>query len=279
MDKYKAERLAKSCVMHAVLIVVAITCLFPLVWTFSSSLKTQETVFSNMSLIPDVPQWGNYYRAWTEGKFGVYFMNSVFYTVTVVGGVVIISSLAAYSFSKLKFMGKTFFYLIFISTMMIPIPATFVPLFVLINKFHWVNTRMGYIFPQINAGLAFAMFLLKTFFDKTPTELEDSACIDGCNKYGVYFHIALPLARPAIAVVVIFNTLTVWNEYFWANLVFNDYKLMPLQRGLMNFYGPHFTDYPLLMAAIMITVVPVIILYLMMQKYIIKGLATGALKG
>ncbi len=232
-----------------------------------------------MSIIPQNPQWHNFVIAWVEGKLGIYFLNSVIYTVTVVGSIVMISSLAAFAFSKLKFWGSQAFYFIFLSTMMIPVPAAFVPLFVLINKFHWVDTRMGYIFPLINAGLALGIFLLKTFFDKTPSELEDFARIDGCSKLGIYWHIAFPLARPAIAVVVIFSTLTVWNEFFWANLVFNSYKLMPLQRGLMKFHGPHFTDYPILMAAILITVIPIIIVYLLMQKYIIKGIATGALKG
>lgn len=279
IDRYRAEKIVKSICIHTLLIVVAVTCIFPLVWTFSSALKTQETVFSNMSLVPKNPQWNNFAAAWIKGKFGVYFMNSIFYTVTVVGGIVIISSLASFAFSKLRFAGSQVFFLVFISTMMIPVPASFVPLFVLINKFHWINTRMGYVFPLINSGLAFAIFLLKTFFDKTPSELEDSARIDGCSKYGVYWYIAMPLARPAIAVVIIFNTLTVWNEFFWANLVLNDYRLMPLQRGLMEFYGPHFTDYPLLMAAIVITIAPIIVIYLIMQKYIIKGIATGALKG
>ena len=277
--KYKIRKLMTSVGIHTFLLLIAITCIFPLLWTFSSAVKTQETVFTSMSLIPRNPQWGNFFRAWTEGKFGIYFMNSVFYTVTVVGGIVIISSLAAFAFSKLRFFGSQFFYLVFLSTMMIPIPASFVPLFVLISKLHWVNTRIGYILPQINAGLALGIFLLKTFFDRTPSELEDSARIDGCSKFGVYWHVALPLAKPAIAVVVIFNALTVWNEFFWANLVFNNYKLMPLQRGLMEFYGPHFTDYPLLMAAVVITIVPIIILYLMMQKYIISGIAAGAVKG
>lgn len=279
MNRYKIRRIFISIGIHTVLITVAITCVFPLLWTFSSALKTQETVFTSMTLIPRNPQWRNFLIAWTKGRFGIYFMNSVFYTITVVAGILVISSLAAFAFSKLKFKGNQFFYLLFLSTMMIPVPASFVPLFVLINKLQWINTRAGYIFPQINAGLALAIFLLKTFFDKTPSELEDSARIDGCSKFGIYWHIAMPLARPAIAVVVIFNTLTVWNEFFWANLVLNDYKLMPLQRGLMEFYGPHFTDYPLLMAAIIITIVPIIILYLIMQKYIIKGIAAGALKG
>lgn len=279
INKYIVERITKSTLIHAFLIAVSITCVFPLLWTLASSLKTQETVFSSMSLFPKNPHWDNFVIAWTKGKFGLYFMNSIFYTVTVVGGIVIISSLSAFAFSKLKFRGSQLFYLVFLSTMMIPVPASFVPLFVLINKLRWINTRLGYIFPLINAGLAFAIFLLKTFFDKTPSELEDSARIDGCGKFGVYYHIAMPLAKPAIAVVIIFNTLTVWNEFFWANLVLNDYKLMPLQRGLMEFYGPHFTDYPLLMAAIVITIVPILTMYLLMQKYIIKGIASGALKG
>ena len=278
-DRYKSREAFKSILIHALLIIVAVSCIFPILWTFSSALKTQETVFSSMSLIPDSPQWHNFIEAWTKGKFGIYFFNSLLYTVVVVGGIVIISSLAAFAFSKLKFPGSQVLFFIFLSTMMLPLPATFVPLYSLINKLRWINTRAGYIFPQINAGLALAIFLLKTFFDKTPSELEDSARIDGCNKLGIYLHVAVPLAKPAIAVVIIFNTLNVWNEFFWANLVLNSYKLMPLQRGLIKFQGSHLTDYPLLMAGIVITIFPVIVMYLIMQKHIIKGIAAGALKG
>jgi multiple sugar transport system permease protein/raffinose/stachyose/melibiose transport system permease protein len=276
---YRFIKNIKESVMQASLIFVSISCIFPLLWAFSSSLKTQDTIFKDYSLIPSAFHWENYLFVWIKAGFAVYFINTVFYTITVVLGIVIISSMAAFAFSKLQFYGKNALYLIFLSTMMIPVPAYFVTLFFLINKMHWINTRAGYIFPQINAGLALAIFLLKTFFDKTPPELEDSARIDGCSKFGVYRYIGLPLAKPAIAVVVIFNTLTVWNEFFWANLVLNDSKLMPLQRGLMEFYGPHFTNYPLLMAAIIITVVPVILVYLLMQKHIIKGIAAGAVKG
>jgi multiple sugar transport system permease protein/raffinose/stachyose/melibiose transport system permease protein len=278
-SEYRLLKWVKESAIHVFLIFVSISCIFPLLWAFASSLKTQDTIFKDYSLIPSVFHWENYLIAWTKVGFAVYFFNTAFYTITIVLGIVIISSMAAFAFSKLQFYGKNILYLVFLSTMMIPVPASFVPLFILINKMHWVNTRAGYIFPQINAGLALAIFLLKTFFDKTPSELEDSARIDGCGKFGVYRHIAMPLAKPAIAIVVIFNTLSVWNEFFWANLVLNDYKLMPLQRGLMEFYGPHFTDYPLLMAAIIITVVPVLIVYALMQKNIIKGVAAGALKG
>lgn len=276
---YRFIKTIKESVIHIPLLFVSITCIFPLLWAFASSLKTQDTIFKDYSLIPSAFHWENYLFVWAKAGFAVYFFNTAFYTITVVLGIVIISSMAAFAFSKLQFYGKNVLYLICLSTMMIPVPASFVPLFILINKMHWINTRAGYIFPQINAGLALAIFLLKTFFDKTPPELEDSARIDGCGKFGVYRHMVMPLAKPAVAVIIIFNTLSVWNEFFWANLVLNDKSLMPLQRGLMEFYGPHFTDYPLLMAAIIITIIPVILLYLIMQKYIIKGIAAGALKG
>jgi len=123
------------------------------------------------------------------------------------------------------------------------------------------------------------IFLIKTFFDKMPKDLEDAGRIDGCTKFGIYWHIALPLAKPALAVVIIFNALAVWSEYLWAMLVLSDKNLMPLQRGLMVFQGAHLVQYPVLMAGITITVIPIIFLYLVMQKFIIKGISAGALKG
>lgn len=275
---YTIKDISVKTVSHGICLTVAVTCIFPLLWMISSSLKTQQTIFSNMSLIPESPAWYNYVIAWTKGNFGMYFLNSLFYTVTVVTGIIIISSLAAYAFSRLEFPGKNIFFFILIATMMIPIPGGLIALYVLLLKLNLVNTRLGYILPQINAGLALGVFLLKTFFDKIPKELEDAARIDGCNKFQVYLHVALPLAKPALAVLVIFNVLTVWNEYVLALLILNDQKLMPLQRGLMVFQGQHITEYPVLMAGITITVVPIIIVYLIMQRHIISGIAAGALK-
>jgi len=264
---------------NLICIVVAISCVFPLIWMISSSLKTQQTVFSDMSIIPSNPQWQNYYIAWTKGNFGTYFFNSVFYTVVVVFGIILIASMSAYAISKLHFFGKNFIFILLISTMMIPIPGAFVALYVLLNKLGLVNTRIGYILCQINGGLALGIFILKTFFDKIPKELEDAARIDGCNKWQAYLHIALPLARPAIMVVAIFNVLAVWNEYLLAMLILSDKSLMPLQRGLMVFQGAHITQYPLLMAGITITTLPVVVIYLLMQRHIISGIIAGALKG
>ena len=276
------ERVKKSAVsffVHLFLIVVSASCLFPLWWAFASSLKTQQTVFTDLRLFPVDPHWENYYYAWTKADFSLYFLNSLFYTVTVVIGVVLIASMAAYAFSRLQFWGKNVLFLVLISTMMIPIPGSFIALYVLLNKLHLVDTRLGYILPQINGGLALGIFLLKTFFDDLPKEIEDSAAIDGCGRFRTYWHIALPLARPAIAVLAIFNILAVWNEYLLAMLVLSSKELMPLQRGLMVFQGAHITQYPLLMAGIVITVLPVLAVYLLLQKHIIKGITAGAVKG
>ena len=199
----------------------------------------------------------------------------------------------------------------FLGAMMIPLPGSFVPLYVLVNTvrnflLNFLNAstpfllkvlpdafvynmisfvenqfypRTAYILCMINVGLSLSIYMLKTFFDKMPKELEDAARIDGCTRMGIWRHVALPLAKPAIAVIVIYNALSVWNEYILANLILSSKDLMPLQRGLMVFQGEHITQYPLLMAGMTITVLPILIIYLMMQKFIIKGITAGAVVG
>jgi len=276
---YKSKKIVLNIIIHLFLVAVTITCLFPLFWMISSSLKTQQTIFKDMSLIPKELHFENYILAWKEGGFGRYSLNSIFYATAVVIGIIIIASLAAYAFSRFKFPGRNFLFFMFMAAMMIPIPGSFVPLYVLLNKLHLRNTALGYILCMVSVGLSTSIFLLKTFFDKLPRELEDAARIDGCSKFGIWWHVALPLAKPVLAVVVVFNALNVWNEYVLALVVFDNKNLMPLQRALMMFQGEFLTDYPLLMAGLTITALPIIIVYLLMQKYIVKGVTSGALFG
>lgn len=311
LNKYTITQSVSSAFIHVFLIIVSVTCVFPLLWMLGSSLKTQSTVFSDMSLVPRAMHWENFYMAWTKGGFGIYFLNSLFYTVIVVFGIVIVSSWAAYAFSRMSFPGKNLIFFMFLGAMMIPLPGSFVPLYVLVNNVRNVllNTmnaatpwllkflpqafvygsvsfiedqlypRLAYVLCMINVGLSLSIYMLKTFFDKMPKELEDAARIDGCSKMGIWRHVALPLAKPAIAVIVIYNALSVWNEYILANLILSSKNLMPLQRGLMVFQGEHITQYPLLMAGMTITVLPILIIYLLMQKFIIKGITAGAVVG
>jgi multiple sugar transport system permease protein/raffinose/stachyose/melibiose transport system permease protein len=276
---YKTKKVTINVLIHLFLLTVAVTCIFPLIWMIASSLKTQEMIFRDMSLLPKEFHFENYYLAWQQGGFGRNFLNSIFYTTTVVVGIVIISSMAAYAFSRFRFPGRNFLFVMFLAAMMIPIPGSFVPLYVLLNKLHLRNTAFGYILCMINVGLSTSIFLLKTFFDKMPKELEDAARIDGCSKLGIWWHVALPLAKPVLAVVVVFNALNVWNEYVLALIIFDSKPLMPLQVALMTFQGEFITRYPLLMAGLTITAVPIIIVYLLMQKYIVKGVTAGAVVG
>ena len=275
---YRLQAIGAGLAAHLLCGSVAVSCLFPLAWMLSSSLKTQATVFRDTSIIPASPHVENYYVAWTQGHFGTYFFNSVFYTVLVVLGVLATASLAAYAFSRLRFRGSNVLFYLLLSTMMVPIPGSFIALYVLLTKLGLINTRLGYILPQINGGLALGIFILKTFFDKLPRELEESAQIDGADRLQVFWHVALPLAKPAIAVVAIFTALAVWNEYLLALLIFSDTGLMPLQRGLMVFQGAHITQYPLLMAGMIISILPIVAVYLAMHRHIIQGIMAGALK-
>jgi multiple sugar transport system permease protein/raffinose/stachyose/melibiose transport system permease protein len=195
---YKIKNFSRGVLLNLFLLLVTVSCLFPLLWTFGTSLKTQSTVFSDMSLFPKVWHWENYFLAWTKGNFGVYFFNSLLYTGCTVAGIVLVSSLAAYAFSRLQFPGKNFFFYMFLAAMMIPLPGSFVPLYIVMKKLHLLNTPHGYILCMINVGLSLSIFLLKTFFDKMPKDLEDAARIDGCNKLGIWWNVALPLARPAL---------------------------------------------------------------------------------
>lgn len=276
---YRTKGFTINFFIHLFLLTVAVSCLFPLVWMVLSSLKTQETIFSDLSLIPRQPHWENYYLAWKQGGFGRYFLNSIIYTASTVIGIVIVSSLAAYAFSRFTFPGRNALFYMFIISMMIPIPGSFVPLYVLLNRLHLRDTQIGYILCMINVGLSTSIFLLKTFFDKMPRELEEAARIDGCSKLGIWWHVALPLSKPVLAVVVVFNALNVWNEYILALIIFDSRGLMPLMVALKTFEGEFITQYPLLMAGLTIAAIPIILVYLFMQKYIIKGVTSGAIVG
>ena len=279
MNIFKVKKHLQDGVTHIILIAVSLTCVFPVFWMISSSLKSQNEVFTKMSLLPETWKWSNYAKAFVDANFGQYFLNSVFYTVVGVFFIILIASLAAYAFARLEFWGKSVFFYVLIATLLIPIPGVFVPLYLLLKNLGLIDTRTGLLLCYISNGLAFGIFLLKGFFDELPKEVEEAALIDGCSRFGIYWRIALPLAKPALATLVIMNSLTIWNEFLLALVVLQDKAKMPIQRGLMVFQGTYITDYPLLMAGLTIATIPIVIIYLLMQKHIVKGIAAGALKG
>jgi raffinose/stachyose/melibiose transport system permease protein len=264
---------------HVGLIFWTLVSIFPLLWMFGASLKEQNEVFSNLSLLPHAWKFMNYVTAWNVGSFGIYFFNSVFYTAITLGLSIFLASMAAFVFARFRFLGRDLMYFLFIGALMIPIPGAFIPLYVLLIKLGLADSRLGLILPYTNAALALAIFILKTFFENIPKEMEEAAVIDGCNRFDLYWRIFLPLAKPAIATVAIFTVLAVWNEFLLALIIINNRMLMPIQRGIMVFQGEHLTDYPLLMAGLTIATVPLLIIYFLLSKYIIKGITAGAIKG
>ena len=279
MNSFKAKKKILDIITHLILIAVALTCVFPVFWMLSSSLKTNEEIFKSITLFPEAWQWSNYTEALLKAKFGMYFLNSLIYTVVGVSAIVIVTSMAAYAFARLEFWGKTVLFYLLISTLLIPIPGAFVPLYLLLKSLHLLDTRTGLLLCYVSGGIAFGLFLLKAFFEELPREIEEAALIDGCSRFGIYWRIALPLAKPAVATLVIIQCLTIWNEFLLALVVLQDPSKMHIQRGLMVFQGTHMTIYPLLMAGLTIATVPIVIIYLLMQKHIVKGIAAGAVKG
>jgi len=290
---YRAKKIVILILLHAFLLSIALSCIYPLVWMLNASLKTEEQFRSDYGMkLSTQPNFDNYKTVIFEGKLGYYLINSVFYTFITVFFIVIISSLAAYAFARLTFPGKNIIFFMFLAAMMIPLPAGFVPIYILLNKFFvFFNTtfpylqkwaiaeRTGYVFAMTNMGLSLSIYLLKTFVDQLPRDLEDAARIDGCNRIQIWWNVGLPLVAPALAVVIIFNAMTVWNEFVLASLMFTEDSLMPLQVGLMEIYNRNIIQHTLIMSALALAALPIILLYLKMQKQIIKGLTAGAVVG
>lgn len=268
--------------IHTFLVSIAFSCIFPVLWMLNSSFKENLEFISDFGLkFPERLDFKNFLFAWRQGKLARYFLNSILYTLVGVMGVVIVTSWAGYAFSRLEFPGKNLFFSFFLAAMMIPIPAGFVPLYIILTKMFKIGLltpRLGYLLAMINVNLSLSIYLYKTFFDKLPTDLEDQARIDGCTKLGIWWHVALPLARPATGVVSITSALWIWNEFVLASLILPP-KALPLQAGLMRFQGEYIGNFTNIMAGITIAFLPIVIIYLFFQRHIIKGLTTGAVVG
>ena len=265
--------------LHVPLVVWALISVFPLLWMLSASFQSNQEIYAGVKLIPDHPQLENYVQAWQKARFSTYFLNSLFYTVAIVGSLVVIGSMAGFAFARLQFPLKNFFYGMILILMFIPIPGVFIPLYLLLVKLGLIDTALGYILPMIQGALPVTIFILRSFIAGLPRELDEAARLDGATVVQLYTKIALPLSAPALATVIVLNTLGVWNEYLLASVVFSDSAKMPLQAGLMTFQGTYFSQYSLMMAGLSIATVPIVILFLFTQRAMIRGVMQGALKG
>lgn len=264
---------------YIILIFGAISMLVPFFWMLATSLMSAKQIFSYPPvLIPSPMQPQNYFNVAKAIPVVSYFLNSALVAIITTIGQVIISSMAAYAFARLNFKHREALFLIFLATMMVPPQVNIVPLFFIMREFHWIDTYQALIVPGLFGG--FGVFLLRQWFKTLPAELEDAAKIDGCNPFQTYYKIALPLAMPALATLGIFTFIAAWNSFMWPLIVTNSDCMRTLPVGLAIFKGSfrETTEWGQLMACAVISVVPVIGVFLLGQKYFIKGIMTGGVK-
>ena len=268
----------KKSILYILLVLGAATMLIPFIWMVSTSLKTPgETVAMPPVWIPDILQIGNYAEAFEAAPFGRYFLNSVFVTVLSTAGELITTILAAFAFAKIEFYGKNILFTLLIATMMVPGEILIIPNFVPLSNMGLINTYAALIVPYLAS--VFSVFMLKQSFQSVPKELHYAAKVDGCSDFRFLWTIMVPLAKSSIVAITILKIIGSWNAFMWPLIVTNDRALRTLPVGLQAFTTEAGTQYELLMAAATIVVIPMVIVYLFLQKYIIMGISKSGLKG
>ncbi len=252
--------------------------LVPFMWMVSTSLKANEFVLTMPpQFIPQPATLDSYRRLFDLFPIGRMFVNSLFVALAVALGQLVTCSMAAYAFSRMQFRGRDALFLVYLATLMIPFQVTITPLFILMSRLGWINTYQGLILPGVFS--AFGTFLLRQAFLSITVEYEESAVLDGANPFTIYWRIILPLAKPALATLGVFAFMSSWNSFLWPLFVVRDELLMTLPVGLATLHGSWLTEWNLVMAGTLITVVPMAIVYLFGQKYLVRGFVTSGLKG
>ena len=264
----KTVKMVKAVAANVFVAVFSITCIFPIIWMLYSSLKTDKEFSLDILSLPKHLMFDNYTRAIAEGNIGTYFVNSMFNTVITVCIVIIISFVTGYCLSRFKFRGRTFVYYMFLSGMLIPIYALLIPIFTEFKTLGLLNKKYTLILPYIAFALPVGVFLV-----------EEAACIDGSSFLHTMFAIVMPMCKPVLSTCAILTFLNTWNEFPLALVLIRSNALKTMPIGLTNFVGTYTVNYPLMLAALVVSTLPVVIMYLLFYNQIMKGMMAGAVKG
>lgn len=263
---------------HLVLLPLAAAMLLPLVWTVIASFETfAETQHFPPILRPKTLRWQNYQEVLQLSPFPRWFLNTLIVTVLVVVANLLTCSLAGYAFARLRFFGRDAVFILVLATLMIPFQVIMIPTFLIVRKLGLIDTLWALVVPNLTG--AFGVFLLRQFFKTLPIELEEAARIDGASRLGILFKIVLPLSGPALATLAVITFMWTWNDFLWPLVTIYSERNMTLQLGLLTFQGAHKTNTNLLMAANVMSMLPVLGLFFIAQRYFIRGIATTGLKG
>lgn len=275
------KRKLLSGIKYLFLLLYALTCLYPFMWMLGTSLKTQqESLLDPISLFPKGGfQWHNYMDVWGKMDFFKYFMNSVIISLGVVIGVVIIYSMVGFALARLNFVGKKVIFYMYISLILVPGITVLIPLYINMTNLGLDNTYLGVILPLINGGAPFAVFLFTNYFKSVSKSLYEAAIIDGCNPFQIYRKIYFPLSMPAIGTIAVMNFIASWNGILWPMIIINNKNMFTLPMAIMYLDQSAFKQWNVLMAGSMFSVIPVIIIFIFLQKFYIQGLTSGSVKG
>lgn len=272
-----ALRAAGRALVYALLFVLAVTMLFPFFWTLSASLKDNNAVLATPpQLWPSTLHWDNYTAVGQTLDVGRLLLNSMVVAFTATALQLVTCSMAAYAFARMHFIGRQSLFLVYLATIMIPAQVTIMPLFMLARLLHMTNTYAGLILPSITS--AFGVFLLRQFFLTLPRELEEAAFLDGASHWTIYWRISLPLARSSLAALAIFAFMGSWNSFLWPLLIIDDPNLMTLPLGISTLQGQYSTAWNQIMAGSVISIVPILVVYLVAQRQFVRGIALSGLK-
>jgi multiple sugar transport system permease protein len=251
--------------------------LLPFLWMLSTSLRTLPAVVSDPFALPLPPLWGNYPAVFAAIPFGRSYLNTIYVTLARSLGVLLTSSMAAYAFARLRFPGRDVLFAAYLGTMMIPSQVTMIPTFALMRLLGWRDTYAALIVPQLTS--AFGTFLLRQFFLTLPTSLEEAAVIDGCSPLGIFRHVILPLGKPALATLAVFTFLGAWNDFMWPLIMTDSPERFVLSVALSYLQQTNYTDWPRLMAGAVMTLLPVLAVFVAAQRTFVEGIALTGIKG
>ena len=265
--------------IHAVLIAGLVLVFFPIAWALSTSLKAPGDIFLfPPTWIPNPIRWENYVDAMTKADFGRYFLNTTFVTLVDIVAKVMSCSLVAFAFARLRWWGRDVLFMVMLSTLMLPQQVTLIPQFIIYRQLGWIDTFLPLIVPNLFGG-PFFTFLLRQFFLSIPTDLDDAARIDGCSSWSVYWRIILPLSRPALMMVAIYVFNITWNDFFGPLIYLHNRNNYTISLGLQAFQTQAGPEWHLIMAASLVAMLPVLMLFFFGQRYFIQGVVFSGVKG
>lgn len=280
MNKIIMKLNIKTLILYLVLIVFALIWVVPMFTLVATAIKSKGDIFSDLSLfqMPDSIKWSNFSDAFIKGRLLKYMTNDIIICALKVPLGILVEAMAAFALTRLNLKRSTGIFIFFLLGMMLPMQVALVPISIVYNKLDIFNTYFGLFYAYVGFGISFGILVLRGFFLGVPKELDEAAYIDGCSKWQLFTRVLLPVAKPAVVTLVIIDFLATWNEYLLASVIINDNNLKTVPVGLMTFVGEHGTDYGFLCAGVLISVIPVILVYLFFQRFFVEGLA-GAVKG